>query len=263
MSNNYFTNQYHDYGLLPYPNANNPEQFLSNINFLQEKITATTRELTYWDLYRISNILSDPNNFQGAVNDLLPYTSLVINTKITGDTDYSPGDIIIKNPDGSIEKITAERGGIFWPKIIQRSSQEGNYNYSFEFAYSATPPTTTEKQYISNVDNTWDASDKYSSSLIFQNLTGSSVGSPYNQYQVNNISNTTPITAATRADGTTPIEPVVKFFIATQNDELGVTEYEEVYCDFKLTYDDDSEPKQYKIEFSPNKPSIINKMVVK
>ena len=85
------------------------------------------------------------------------------------------------------------------------------------------------------------------------------MGSPYNEYQVDTISNITSITAATRTGTETPIEPVVKFFttITTTN----VTEYEEVYCDFTLTYN--SGTKQYQIEFSPNKPSIVSKMVVK
>ncbi len=264
MSNNYFTNQYHDYGLLPYPNASGPDQFLANIHFLQEKITATTRKLAYWDLYRISTILTDPNQFQGAVNDLLPYSSLIINTNISGEADYAPGDLVIKHDDGSIEKIKAERGGIFWPhKIIKDSN---NYNYSFEFYYSAVPPSTSGGTPIVGVNNIWDASDAYAEKITYQGLFGGGVGSPYNNYQVDTINTTTSITAATRKNSSNvdvPIEPIVKLF-STKTINVGsveTTQYEEIYCDFDLKYDTSS--KKYQISFTTGVPTIIKKMVVK
>lgn len=262
MANNYFTNQYHDYGVLPYPNASNKSQFLSNIEFLQEKINSTTRNVSYWDLYKISTILSDPNRFQSAINDLLPYSSLVVNTRVFGKWDCSPGDLIIKKNDGSVEKITAERGGIFWPQKITKDPN--NYNYSFEFYYSASAPTEEEKE-VTASNNAWDASSSYAKKIVFKNLLGDSVGSPYNQYQIDDIQFTNTLTAATRLNSsgqTVPIEPVVKCF-CERNDE-GVTKYEEVYCDLKIQYTTSSQ--QYTIKLGDEGsvvPPIISKMVVK
>jgi hypothetical protein len=75
----------------------------------------------------------------------MPYTSAIINTPSSfteGTSLYSTGDLIVKKPDGSFEHITAERGGIFFPYKIEKTSAGGsNYNYKIYYQLRSNEPT--------------------------------------------------------------------------------------------------------------------------
>lgn len=260
-----FSNQFHDYNVLPYPSPGNQHQFMANIRYLEQKITATTRSITYWDLYKIDAVLTDPNAFQSTINDLLPYTSLVINTKgTTGKEggDYSPGDIFVKHNDGTYTKIKAERGGIFYPNQILREGKTGdkNYNYTISYQYSANAPSIESSQSDSH-QNTDEENGifecNYAKKMIYKNITGGLVGSPYNK-----VYNYPDISKELSLDGIKDtnnkyVAPIVKCFIEYNN------QLEEVYCDMKIDYQE-QETNTYNIQFLDDLiPTFITKVVIK
>lgn len=253
-----FLNQFHDYGL-PYKLASSLDQFMANISYLEQKIAATTKRITYWDLYKITSVLTDSNSFHSAINNLSPYSSLIVNTKgSTGKEDYNPGDIFVKHNDGTYEHISAERGGIFYPSEITKSSGVKNNTYTITYSYQAAAPSAETAE-------TPNGSSKcnYAKSMKYKNITGGLVGSPYNQVftkgstPLESISLGFPIDPnSTDSDNPNQleIEPIVKCFAAINN------QLEEVYCDIEITSNTSS--KQYTINIK-DPSALITKVVVK
>lgn len=238
---------FHDYGL-PNPLASSPTEMLDNINYLYKKMELCTRNVTYFDLYKFTTIITESSKFQSQINNLEPYTSAIINTSISlaDGVVYNPGDIIIKNNDGSTETIRAQRGGIFYPSKIKKEDGENNYTYNFTFAYqSAAPSEKEEKATFSN--NEW--SGIYAKEMIFEGLAGTSVGSPYNYIYEEwdgDFSNT--FTAATTVSTNLPIPPIVHCYIGS----------EEVYADQTIVYTAGS----YEVNISI-KNNLCSKVVIK
>jgi hypothetical protein len=138
---------FYDYGLKN-PVAKSPEKIMENIDFLYNKIQACTRDVSYFDLYKISTIVNQPSELQAQINALPSYHSLIINTPIiTGDGNrYNAGDIIVKMNDGTFTHIEAQRGGIFYPsKITKLNKNDNNYSYQFQFSYESSAPAKSEE----------------------------------------------------------------------------------------------------------------------
>lgn len=259
-SNLNFTNQFHDYGL-PKPSAANPTDFMINIKYLEDKINATTKELTYWDLYRISSVLTDANAFNSAINDLLPYSSLIVNTKgSTGkeNGDYNPGDIFIKHNDGTYTKIKAERGGIFYPnKITRTTNNSNNYTYDISYQYAVNTPSKTEANSVTTEGGQFTC--EYANTMTYKGIIGGLVGSPYNKVYYRNGNNKIPpqigVDGKKNTDGQY-VAPIVKCFTETNN------QLEEVYCDIEIDYQNQSN-KTYTIKLASDAPNLITRVVVK
>jgi hypothetical protein len=141
---------FHDYGL-PYNltnTENNPsnltqaERMMKNIEYLYQKMDQCTRNVTYFDLYKFSRVITEASQLQAEINALEPFTAAIVNTNIdTGDgVIYAPGDIIVKNIDNTSSTIRAQRGGIFYPSSIKRSEQENNYTYDIQFSFRSAAP---------------------------------------------------------------------------------------------------------------------------
>ena len=266
-----------NYGL-PYPGASGktPAQIMENINYLYKKMEQCTRNVTYFDLYKFSTIIEDSSQLQAQVNALLPYTSAIINTNIeTSDgMRYAPGDIIIKNNDGSSNIIRAQRGGIFYPSSITRKKGE-NYTYNIEFSYKSFEPVVDnidiKDEYGLNgeADQIWDRTDNngqdiYAKNINFIGLSGDSVGSPYNyvyQYQYQSdvepesISISIPVAfkEEKQVSGATKMIDIPPIVHCYANNE-------EIYIDQRISYDKDNE-RHYKIEIESC--SLCNKVVIK
>jgi hypothetical protein len=135
--------QLHDYKL-PFPEGASGTETLANIQHLYKKINQCTRNITYFDLYKFNSVISDPNQLQAQINALEPYTAAIINANInTGDGfQYTPGDILVKNNDNTVNIIKAQRGGIFYPSSITRSAGSNNYTYNIEFSFQSSEPNT-------------------------------------------------------------------------------------------------------------------------
>lgn len=174
---------FHDYGL-PCEKPANHTDIMKNITYLYNKMQACTRKVTYFDLYKINTVINNSSDFESQISALEPYSTAIVNTRFSTPTDsYSPGDLVIKNIDGTTTTIFAQRGGIFYPQTIVKeySTIDQNYTYDFVFAFrEKAPATDSEEVAEKNNDNkTWNV--EYASNLIFKDLSGGAPKSPYNK----------------------------------------------------------------------------------
>lgn len=216
---------YQDYGL-KYPKASSPQEIMENIEYLYEKIKHCTRDLSYYDLYRIKDIVTNPSELQSKINSLDLYSSLVINTNIQeGDQTYNIGDIVIKLSDGKTELIKAQRGGIFYPSKISKGSGS---TYSIDFTYNASAP---EQPSLTTQIN--EKATNLAKQMTFTGLTGGVAGSPYNKIVTSGFNDIT-LTAAKTQDFT-PIVPNIHIYHKTANNQ-----WEEIYADEKVVLSGDN-----------------------
>lgn len=180
---------FHDYGL-PYAKTANADDIMKNIEYLYQKMKQCTRKVTYFDLYKINTIITQDSEFDAKINALEPYSTAVINTKITTANDtYSPGDMVVKNTDGTTTTIFAQRGGIFYPQsLVKKSDDKNNYTYDFSFAFQSTSPDINSSP-VSVVPEqkdeglVWTA--EYASTINFTGLKSGVPASPYNAVYIN------------------------------------------------------------------------------
>lgn len=109
------------------------QDFRNDLDFLDRKLNQVHRDVNYWDIYKISAAVTDPNLFQSVWNSLTPNSALVINTSsITiGDQTFNRGDIVLKSNDGSQIIVRAENGGIYYPSSLTVNGNEWTLGYSF------------------------------------------------------------------------------------------------------------------------------------
>ena len=228
---------------LPYPKATTSAQVLENLNHIEEKIKACTRNLTYFDLYRITSVVTDAKQLNSQIGSLAPYSSLVINTPIYGEgKHYNQGDVLIKYADGSIEHIEAQSGGVFYPQSIEKRS--GN-SYRIKFAFASSAPTKNEDIAKPTGANTYTA--EYAKNM-FYDFGVDEVKSPYNYtYSTNSIATT--FSAAKSSNSNTPIDPIISLSF----------DGEEVYTDMEYSYNEVT--NQYTVNCASG--NLICKMVVK
>ena len=228
---------------LPYPRATTSAQVLENLNHIEEKIKACTRNLTYFDLYRITSVVTDAKQLNSQIGSLAPYSSLVINTPINDGEgkQYNQGDVLIKYADGSIEHIEAQSGGVFYPQSIEKTSSN---SYKIKFAFASSAPSE-EENHAESTGNTQTA--KYAKNM-FYDFGVDEVKSPYNYtYSTNSIATT--FTAAKSSNSNTPIDPIISLSF----------DGEEVYTDMEYSYNEVT--NQYTVNCASG--NLICKMVVK
>jgi hypothetical protein len=171
---------FYDYGL-PYKdlvsdvNGTQEEKLMKNIEYLYNKMKQCTRNVTYFDLYKLNTIITNASEFQAKVNSLLPFTSAIINAKIVTEEgqSISPGDIILKNYYNSFLPIYAQRGGIFYPQIVRADENASSYDFYFNFR-SVAP----EKDSITETERNKEAT--YAETIVFKGLSLPDSKSPYN-----------------------------------------------------------------------------------
>lgn len=224
---------FQDYNTLPRPEASSSKDIMENIDFLYKKIQACTRQNSYYDLYRISAVVSNPAELQAKINALSPYSSLVINTNVIyNDELYNIGDVIVKQPDNSYIPVKAQRGGIFYPSRID--SQDGS-SYKITFEYSSVAPTanTQSETHINNSVNT------LTETMVFTGLSSNHIDAPYNQIFTSDYQNMQ-VNAATK-DDSNYIEPSVHAYFRFNNGQ----QEEEIFTEQKIVFDNNN--KKYNI----------------
>lgn len=120
----------------PY-SIDNSESYKEILKYLNDKIDAVKKHVSYFDFYNITNAVTDTNNFAAQINSLPLNEALVVNTSpfyYSGE-NYSTGDIIIKNNTGGIHHIKAQTGGVYFPELIKLET-DGNYSITYTFADS-------------------------------------------------------------------------------------------------------------------------------
>lgn len=228
---------FQDYGL-PSDSKNNVDQheIRKDIDYLYEKVKNFSRETTQWDLYKITQVVTNQENFQSQINNLPPYSSAIITTQfIENNETYRAGDLVYKNLDNSTTHISAERGGVFYPSKITQSV--GN-NIDVHFSYMTTEPSEDTTLTVNSSNKIWEITNipksktlKYSDLVQNQSTTVYGHTNPKNN-QFTAVEN---------------VFPIIKLY----NDQN-----EEIYGDFSLNLTAGT----YTIS---NLPSIATKVVVK
>lgn len=150
----------------------------ADIQYLYQKIKDFSRETTQWDLYKITQVVTNQEQFQAQVNSLPPYSSAIIASKFVSEDgdNYSQGDLVYKNLDGSITHIQSERGGVFRPTSIIKDSSN---NYIISFQYISKEPTENAIESVVGSSGQWISTDTQKKQIEFKNL---SVATPSSIY---------------------------------------------------------------------------------
>ena len=225
-----------------------------DLEYLYQKLNRFSRETTQWDLYKITEVISNQESYRAQVNSLPPYSSAIINTRFLGDdgVSYNKGDLVYKNLDNSVTHVRAERGGVYYLQKIKPATNDTNTdnNYDLTFQYLSHEPaegTPTEVNYNVNDRIAEIPAEKdITQTLQFNNLP---VVAPSDLYGVvrkdENIENGTIVFTAK----STP--PVIKMYLSDENQE-------EVYCDYTLTLAEGENNS-----FVSGIPSIVTMVVLK
>ena len=122
------------------------ETFSKNIQLIQDRINAIQKELSYWDLYKITSKVTDPSELDSVYNDLIIGQSLVIECKSftsnNGDSLHR-GDIIIKLSSGEAALIYAVNSGYYYPSLSTTEDDQ----LQIDYLYKEGQPEDTEIHY--------------------------------------------------------------------------------------------------------------------
>lgn len=172
---------------------------------LQEKIEAVTRQVTFWDVYNITQVLLSESDMVSKIAQLNAGEAAIVNANMiqNGSEIYYRGDVIYKMSTGDLLHIPAENKGVYQPSIEVNGNQ-----ITVTYTYTTTPP----EEVISN-PITISNQDAY---LVDVNIAGTgAVSLPYT------------FTAVTHSGRV--LTPVIKFYYGKNNS------FEEFYPDYNWT----------------------------
>lgn len=242
----YVKTSFQDYGLPSDGHGVDQYRIRDDINYLYQKVKDFSREVTQWDLYKITQVVTNQENFKSQVNNLPPYSSAIIAAKFVGDdgNNYNHGDLVYKNLDGSTTHVEAERGGVFRPStIIKLDINNNNNNYNLLFQYISKEPGEDDVDQISGDSNgIWESKDTNKQQIEFQNIT---VNTPSSIYGI--VKTSRDLESGGFTFSSEKPFPIIKMYNSDN---------EEVYTDFNLS----SENNMYAIS---GIPSIVAKVVIK
>ena len=244
--------KYYNYEL-PYPNnANDSSKVMENIKFLYKKMQLCTRNVSYFDLYKINAVVSQASELQSTINALPAYSSLIVNTHADlGEGNvYDIGDLVVKHNDNTTSTIKAQRGGIFYPSSIQKETEDpNNFSYTINFLYQSVAPVEGESIAEKNDETGIWAAD-YAQNITFKGIKDGVSVSPYNQTYTYSAGDIMFINAA-MINGE-KIKPIIHAYHQLSNGSI-----EEVYADQDILEVDGG----FELQIDANK--IISKVVVK
>lgn len=202
--------------------------FSDKLSDLNDKIDSVKKQITYLDVYNISDAVTDKNTFNAKVNALMNNSSLVINTTpfFVNNKLYKTGDIILKNNYGDIVHIKSQSGGIFYPSSITKDNDSNNYAIKYEFSESSP------SKEIETVEVNTTAT--LAKQITFTNLTsidnnGNYVYGIWDQVIAN------PYYFSIFMNNSRPVQPYIKFFISSDNTNGNLAE--EIALNYKIEQD--------------------------
>lgn len=122
----------HGGGLFP---GSDRDAFVKNVNLLNERVNSITKELTYWDLYNLTQAAYTDEELATKQAALAPGESLVVNFDSSQNAEYFRGDVITRLTNGTLIHVPAATAGYYFPKqIIQPGDVTGNYILKYAFS---------------------------------------------------------------------------------------------------------------------------------
>lgn len=220
--------------------------FQKQIDALNNKLDSVAKNLTYFDFYNISSVVTEKKNFSTQVTSLAPNSSLVVNCEpffLNGEY-YNTGDIIFKTSNSSVVHIQAQTGGIYYPKKISKDTT--NNSFSISYQYSSSRPTN-DKSSVS-VDNEAEFAEEMT-------FTGLSTNIPSSIYGLWGTYESLKSFTVYIKDNT-PIQPYIKFYFY---DEESMKSLEEVCIDYAIELDETNpEDKKWVVSFSDGQINTSN-----
>lgn len=125
-----------EHGGLYARNGESPANFFErNLSLINQRINGIKKQLSYWDLYKITKQVTDASELDSVFTSLTPGQSCVINclSFIEGDITYHKGDIVIKMLDGEAAYIPAVASGLYYPSKIYQNATNGSSNYYYYY----------------------------------------------------------------------------------------------------------------------------------
>lgn len=161
------------------------EEFQNKLNALISEIATVKKNITYYDVYNITDAVYDKNDFDAKVNALVNNSSLVVNTAgpfASNEVMYYPGDIVLKNAAGDLIHINAQTSGTYYPKRIERA-KDGTGSYTIYYGYvKDTPEIESSKVAVDNPEDAEPAQTISFSGLTAANPQDSRIYGIYEQF---------------------------------------------------------------------------------
>ena len=121
------------------------QSFQKNLDLLNTRINTIHKELSYWDLYRISHTITNADAFPSTISSLAVGNSAVINcdTFKYNNQTYHRGDVVVKISDSNEILVPALNTGVYKPYDIKPAPGGGN-NYILHYQYTDQPELEPE-----------------------------------------------------------------------------------------------------------------------
>lgn len=147
------------------------EDYGTVLENLNEKIDNVKKQISYFDTYNITTVITDSAKFASQLNALPLNEGLVINTPSfsDGSTTYTTGDVLLKLANNQVVHIKAQTGGVYYPAEIEKTGEL----YSIKYVFSGhAPKQTDEAQNVSvkTSTNTTGTTAKLAQSINFNGL---------------------------------------------------------------------------------------------
>lgn len=215
-----------------YPDSASRDSFNKNLKLLNQRIFSIHKELTYWDLYKITATVSSSTEFDAVVAGLAPGEACIINTTTfsTGDTRLSRGDVIVKTINNENVLVRSVNAGIYYPYCITKSNEGSTYQLNYR--YSEVMP----EQESSTVNVEEGQIATLAKTIEFTNFQAAHPDTIYGKFQSLSLNSVSfPLLYEDR-ETEKIIFPVIKFFlnneeiigdfsvsVSTENDQVSVT----------------------------------------
>ena len=208
---------------------------------LNSRINAIHKELTYWNLYKITTSVNTSTELDGVVSSLAPGEACIINTNTftNQDRQYSRGDVIVKLISNEVIHIPSVNNGIYYPAKVEATS--GLYTLTYKFA-TASP---AEGSIWPKEDDDATEANSPAWTMTFKDLQASEASYIYGIFR-EVINNAGQLVVAAGSDPDpfvfdavrmeeTLVYPVIKFFYPVG------TAYEEVSLEFSVSLSNDDQ----------------------
>ena len=217
-----------------YPEDALGTNFYKNLELINKRIYHIHKQLTYWDLYKITTSVSSPTDFESTVAALTPGEACIINTTTfsSGQNTFHRGDVLVKTVDNEIVYVETINSGMYYPKKISYD----NNTYSISYFFSPAAPQDD----VSSASLNEEAA--FAKEITFTGLQSVEAGYIYGIFR--EIDNTEQTFEAIYTRDNDLICPVIKFFVKVDD------QYEEINGTFSIIFDGSVTPKLWRV--TPN-----------
>jgi hypothetical protein len=237
--------------------ATTSSEYSEKLSYLEEKINAIRKDISYFDAYNITQGISDKNQLSAAIAALPPGSALVVNFQDTyklGGREYKTGDVVLRTINGEEVYISSQVGGTYYPYQLTKDGSDDTYKLTFK--YIESKPTAGQAGITSGKDDkgndTWTATIPTQEIAFPVQTAAEAIGGAYSReclFKFNNTNNK----VIPQGDelNTTPnqyefpqssvddclIQPLVRFIIKDDDDKM----VEELELEYALSKNEEDE----------------------